>query len=89
LKKIIKLELDKLVKRLKDKKYFITFDPTVTDEILSRNKETEFGARPIKRIIQSLCEDFISDEILRGAIVENEQIKLTFKENLQIKKKII
>ena len=89
LKMIVKLELDKLVARLKDKKYQISFDQSVTNEILNRNKETEFGARPIKRIIQSLCEDFISDEILRGAIVENEVIKLTFKETLQIKKKII
>jgi ATP-dependent Clp protease ATP-binding subunit ClpA len=53
------------------------------------NTEKEFGARPIKRIIQNLCEDFISDEILRGNIFENHPIKLTFKETLQIKSKII
>lgn len=89
LKRIIKLELDKLIKRLKDKKYLITFDQSVTTEILVRNKEIEFGARPIKRIIQSLCEDFISDEILKGVIKENEVAKLVYKDKLSIKTKII
>ena len=89
LKRIIKLELDKLVKRLKDKKYLISFDQSITNEILSKNKEIEFGARPIKRIIQSLCEDFISDEILKGVIKENDPIKLVYKDKLQIKSKII
>jgi ATP-dependent Clp protease ATP-binding subunit ClpC len=89
LKRIIKLELDKLVKRLKDKKYLISFDQSVTNEILSKNKEIEFGARPIKRIIQSLCEDFISDEILKDVIKENESIKLVYKDKLLIKSKII
>jgi ATP-dependent Clp protease ATP-binding subunit ClpC len=89
LKRIIKLELDKLVKRLKEKKYIISFDQSVSNEILNRNKEVEFGARPIKRIIQSLCEDFISDEILKGTIKENSTIKLVYKDKLQIKTRII
>jgi ATP-dependent Clp protease ATP-binding subunit ClpC len=89
LKKIIKLELDKLVKRLKEKKYLISFDQTVINEVLNRNTDNSYGARPIKRIIQSLCEDFISDEILKGNIVVETQTKLTFKETLQIKTKII
>jgi ATP-dependent Clp protease ATP-binding subunit ClpC len=89
LKRIIKLELDKLVKRLNDKKYIISFDQSVHNEILNRNKEVEFGARPIKRIIQSLCEDFISDEILKGVIKENLTIKLIYKDKLVIKTKII
>jgi ATP-dependent Clp protease ATP-binding subunit ClpC len=89
LKKIIKLELDKLVKILKEKKYLISFDQTVINEVLNRNTDNSYGARPIKRIIQSLCEDFISDEILKGNIVVETQTKLTFKETLQIKTKII
>jgi len=89
LKKIVKLELDKLVKRLKEKNYIISFDQSVVNEILNMNTEKEFGARPIKRIIQNLCEDFISDEILKGNILEDSLVKLTFKDGLQIKTKII
>jgi ATP-dependent Clp protease ATP-binding subunit ClpC len=89
LKKIVKLEMDRLVNRLNEKKYQITFDTSVLNEIIKRNKEEQYGARPIKRIIQSLCEDFLSDEILKGTIKENNPIKITFKEKLMIKTKII
>jgi ATP-dependent Clp protease ATP-binding subunit ClpC len=89
LKKIVKLEMDRLVSRLNEKKYQITFDASVLNEILKRNKEEQYGARPIKRIIQSLCEDFLSDEILKGNIKENTPTKITFKEKMVIKTKII
>jgi len=89
LKKIVKLEMDRLVNRLNEKKYQITFDISVLNEIIKRNKEEQYGARPIKRIIQSLCEDFLSDEILKGTIKENTPTKITFKEKLMIKTKII
>jgi ATP-dependent Clp protease ATP-binding subunit ClpC len=89
LKKIVKLEMDRLVNRLNEKKYQITFDISVLNEIIKRNKEEQYGARPIKRIIQSLCEDFLSDEILKGTIKENNPTKITFKEKLMIKTKII
>ena len=89
IKKIIKLEMDRLTDRLNEKKYFITFDASVMSEIAKRNKDEQYGARPIKRIIQSLCEDFLSDEILKGNIKENTPLKITFKEKLLIKTKII
>jgi ATP-dependent Clp protease ATP-binding subunit ClpC len=86
LTKIIKLELSKLVKRLNDKNYIIKFDETVCDEIKNRNKQEEYGARPIKRIIQSLCEDFLSDEILKKNILENIEYTIEYKEeNLSIR----
>jgi ATP-dependent Clp protease ATP-binding subunit ClpC len=72
LNKIITIELNKLVKRLAEKKYDIVFDKSVNDKILSMNKNEGYGARPIKRIIQNLCEDFLSDEILRGKIKEGK-----------------
>ena len=89
LKKIVKLEMDRLIVRLNEKKYFITFDASVLSEIIKRNKDEQYGARPIKRIIQSLCEDFLSDEILKGNIKENLPTKIAFKEKIFIKTKII
>ena len=79
LKKIIDIEVSKLNDRLKDKGYKITFDRTVVNKIFELNSEEQYGARPIKRIIQNLCEDFLSEEILKGDIKENEQIILRFK----------
>ena len=89
LKKIVKLEIDKLIIRLSEKNYKITFDLSVLTEIIKRNKEEQYGARPIKRIVQSLCEDFLSDQILSGNIIENTPVKIVFKEKMEIKTKII
>jgi len=88
LKKIITIEMDKLVKRLQDKNYVVSFDKSVTNRIFELNTKEQYGARPIKRVIQNLCEDFLSEEILRGNILENEQIIVKYKdENLIISKK--
>jgi ATP-dependent Clp protease ATP-binding subunit ClpC len=88
LKKIIQIELDILTRRLSESDYQITFHKTVVDEIIKRNSDEEYGARPIKRIIQNLCEDFISDNILTGNITKEMGIVLKIKEeNLEILKK--
>jgi len=89
LKKIINIEIAKLNSRLKDKNYKVIFDKSVTLRVFELNSQEEYGARPIKRIIQNLCEDFLSEEILKGNIIENEQITLKIKDQkLIITKKI-
>ena len=81
LKRIVNVELGKLNSRLTEKGYKITFEQSVIDQIFNLNTQEEYGARPLKRIIQNLCEDFLSEQILMGDIVENEEISLVFEEN--------
>ena len=88
LKKIIDLEIDRLSNRLKDKGYKVNFDKTVTNRVFELNSQEEYGARPVKRIIQNLCEDFLSEEILKGNILEGKLVNLKYKdEKLTISKK--
>jgi len=90
LTKIIQIEVGKLNSRLIEKNYMVTFDKTVTNKIYELNTQEEYGARPLKRIIQNLCEDFLSEEILKGNIKENEPITLKYKdEKLTISKKLL
>lgn len=87
LNKIVDIEMNKLIFRLIEKNYHITFDKTVINKIIELNKDEEYGARPIKRIIQNLCEDFISEEILKNNIIENKKITIKYEnDNLIIKK---
>ena len=81
LKRIVNVELGKLNSRLTEKGYKITFGQSVIDQIFNLNTQEEYGARPLKRIIQNICEDFLSEQILLGNIVENEEISLVFEEN--------
>ena len=92
IKKIVRLELSFLVDRLKDKKYVVKFGPSVVDHISEIGYDSKFGARPLKRAIQSEVENYISEEILKGSLVEgvsysigynktSEKFKLTEKDN--------
>lgn len=83
LKEIIKIEINVLSERLKEKEYHIEFDDSVHNKILEMNSEdnNDYGARPIKRNIQNLCEDFLSDEILKGEIKKNTHIIIKCDEN--------
>lgn len=81
LKTIIDIELGRLKKRLTNKNYDITISQSVVDKIFSLNLQEEFGARPLKRIIQNLCEDYLSEEILKGTIIENTSLTLEYKDD--------
>jgi ATP-dependent Clp protease ATP-binding subunit ClpC len=90
LKKIVSIEIGKLNNRLKEKNYKVAFDKTVIGRIFELNLQEEYGARPLKRIIQNLCEDFLSEEILKGNIKENVPVTIKYKdEKLIISKKIL
>lgn len=90
LKKIIVIEVNKLNNRLTEKGYNVTFDKSVINRVFELNSQEEYGARPLKRIIQNLCEDFLSEEILKGNIKENENVTIKYKdEKLTIVKKLL
>jgi ATP-dependent Clp protease ATP-binding subunit ClpC len=71
IKKIILIEIEKLSNSLKTKNFIISFNESVLNRIFELNIEEDYGARPIKRVIQNLCEDYLSENILRGKIKEN------------------
>jgi ATP-dependent Clp protease ATP-binding subunit ClpC len=88
IKQIVKLELDKLSERLIGLHYKINFDESILDMLSDVGFNSEFGARPVSRAIQDKIEDFISEEVLNGTIVEGEEYTLTAKdEKVQFKTK--
>ena len=67
LKKIVRLEIDKLAKRINDIGYGFKYEDSLVDYIHSKAvKEKEFGARPIIRLVQNLIEDKITDVMLKN-----------------------
>ena len=72
IKKITDIELKKLVARLKDMKYTITYDDTLIDYLAKIGFDESYGARPLKRAIQDKVEDLLSEEVLTGKMIENK-----------------
>ena len=76
---IVEIELSKLNRRLDKLGYKITIDPKVKKFLSEVGFDEKYGARPIKRAIQEKIEDLISEEVLRGNIVEGKPCKLRMK----------
>jgi ATP-dependent Clp protease ATP-binding subunit ClpC len=72
IKKITRIELDKLMERIKGMNYNFTYDDKLVDLIHKVGYDETYGARPIKRAIQDRVEDYISEEILKGTLSEGD-----------------
>ena len=85
--KIVDIELLKLTTRLENMSYNITISDEVKEFISKVGFDEKYGARPIKRAIQEKIEDLISEEVLRGTIVEDKSFTVVMKdeEELEIK----
>jgi ATP-dependent Clp protease ATP-binding subunit ClpC len=72
IKKITDIELKKLMNRLTEMKYKITYDESLVDYIAKIGYDELYGARPMKRAIQDKVEDLLSEEVLTDKIVEGK-----------------
>ena len=76
IKKITEIELKKLVARLDEMKYTISYDETLVDYLAKIGFDELYGARPLKRAIQDKVEDLLSEEVLTGKMVENKSYQI-------------
>jgi ATP-dependent Clp protease ATP-binding subunit ClpC len=69
IKKITDIELKKLMKRLEEMKYKITYDESLLNYLSKIGYDEVYGARPLKRAIQDKVEDLLSEEVLTDKII--------------------
>ena len=73
IKNITQIMLKQVEERLKSQKYIVEIDDSVVNAILEQGFDSNFGARPLRRTIQNLVEDRISEEILAGNLKKNQK----------------
>ena len=73
IKNITQIMLKQVEERLKSQKYIVEIDNGIVNAILEQGFDSNFGARPLRRTIQSLVEDRISEEILAGNLKKNQK----------------
>lgn len=77
---IVDLMLNDTIKALKDKD--ITMHISMMQKILTRKgTNIKFGARPLRRAIQRYLEDEISERILKGEIIDGQNVNVNFVDN--------
>ncbi len=72
--KIVSILLDGLGKRLENMGVSLKVTRSALDYITESGYDNEYGARPLKRNIQKLVEDRLSEEVLKGNILEGETV---------------
>jgi len=89
LQQIVEIQLKRLEPRLKEHGIELEVTPEAKELIARQGWEPDFGARPLRRVIQQVIEDPLSEKLLSGeiregdivvALVEEEQIRLRAKE---------
>jgi ATP-dependent Clp protease ATP-binding subunit ClpC len=74
--KIIDIELEHLIERIKGLGYELNLSDSAKDYIADKGFDKEYGARPLKRAIQKYVEDSLAEEIINSKLSEGDTIHM-------------
>jgi ATP-dependent Clp protease ATP-binding subunit ClpB len=83
IKQIVDIQMRAIKKRLEDKKIKIELTAPVRDFLAEKGFSPEYGARPLKRVIQQLIVNPLSVDLIKGRFSSGDRIKVK-KEDRQI-----
>ena len=81
LTKIVTILMSDLIKRLGERDLKLEITPEAMKLLVKEGSDFTMGARPLKRAIQRLIEDPVSDLILKGEAIAGKTIKVDAKDN--------
>jgi ATP-dependent Clp protease ATP-binding subunit ClpC len=84
IQKIVSLELAKVSERINEQNLIITASEEALASLAAQGYDADFGARPLRRIIQQKVEDPLSDRLLSGEFVNGDSIDVEVNEDGEI-----
>ncbi|MBU1000348.1 ATP-dependent Clp protease ATP-binding subunit [Patescibacteria group bacterium] len=75
LKKVVKIKLNSLQKRMKEKGYLVEFNMVLIEEFAKKGFDSVLGARPMRRLLQNTLEARLSRLILENKLVKGQIFK--------------
>ena len=88
LEKIVHLELEKVAKRLGNKNISLKISPKVKKLLAEKGYDITYGARPLKRIIQTMILDELASGIIEGRVNDGDKIKIDLNDKEAITLKV-
>jgi len=76
IKKIIDIELRGLLQRMQELGHPLHITEAAKDFVATKGYDVQFGARPLKRAIQTYIEDVVSEQILSGNLDDGDAITI-------------
>ena len=77
IRNIVRLQLEHVAKRLEERRYSVKFEDDAVDFIAEVGYDPAFGARPVKRAVQTYVENPLAKEILAGKYTDNAVITIS------------
>lgn len=82
IRQIVGLLLKELENRCKNQlELEVSFRPAVLDKLAEKGFDSKFGARPLKREIQTQIEDKLAEELLSGNVCKGDHVTVTLKDD--------
>jgi ATP-dependent Clp protease ATP-binding subunit ClpB len=76
MKSIIDIQVRNLLRRLEDRKIYVSLTDPAKDWLVQEGYDPAYGARPLKRAIQKLILDPLAIRVLDGEFVEGDRIQV-------------
>lgn len=77
LRTIADLEIDKLIRRLASIGLEVSVDEEARDYVSRKGYDPQYGARPLKRAVQTYLEDELSEMLIENELTSDECIEVT------------
>ena len=75
MKDIVTIMLKEIMKRTKEQMNItLSVDEAAKEFLINKGYDEKYGARPLRRTIQSCLEDRLAEEILDGAVKEGDEV---------------
>jgi len=79
IEKIVDIQLGLIEKRLAEHRITLAIDAAARKHLATQGFDPEFGARPLKRLMQKLILDALADRIIRGELKDGGKVKVNYK----------
>ena len=80
IREIVRIQMDILRKKLEDDNVQLSFTKAFEDDMVENGYDPEYGARPVKRLIQRELVNQLAKEILEGKIRKDSKIEVDCKD---------
>ncbi|KKU78363.1 MAG: ClpC ATPase [Candidatus Peregrinibacteria bacterium GW2011_GWA2_47_7] len=77
-KEVVKLNIARLEKRLGEKNIGLDLTDLALDYLAKVSYDAKYGARPVRRKLQELVEDPLTQKFLEGKFQQGDTVKITF-----------
>jgi ATP-dependent Clp protease ATP-binding subunit ClpC len=79
MKQVVDLELSKVRDRLKEKGIVLELSDEAKEFLVKKGSNTDYGARPLRRAIETFVEDPLAEELLKGEFAGKDVVRVEIK----------